>query len=196
MSGLRNIDIWKSVQMGEVETLTAPPLIIEDTNLSRAWGRLLLQILDNAGTEVSPLILSLTGFAPDGNIDENTKVRRALNQLLKRKNRIEIDKVAFTIFPQRIWLMSGGNRNRLFETYRKNFPRWQAMNRQANGRGMYFERMTMYRCDQPKSNQLDWILTQYNSRKGSAVQCFKLPYLIQSATISPPLNSAFPAFSR
>ena len=40
------------------------------------------------------------------------------------------------------------------------------MNRRANGRGMYFERMVMYgrgRCD---GNQLEWILSQFNSRKG------------------------------
>lgn len=168
--------------MSKAKPLTASPLIIDDTNLSRAWGRLLLQVLDNAGTEISPLILSLTGFAEDGTIDENVNVRQALDQLLKSKGRVEIDKVAFAIFPQRIWLMSGGDRNRLYETYRRCFPRWQAMNRKANGRGMYFERMTMYRCDPHKSNQLDWILSQFNSRKGIRRSMF------QAAIFDPELD--------
>ena len=62
--------------------------------------------------------------------------------------------------------MSRGDRNRLFERYRATFPRWQAMNRRANGRGMYFERMVMYGRGPCNGNQLEWILSQFNSRKG------------------------------
>ena len=53
-------------------TIAAAPLVIEDTNLSRAWARILLQVLDGSGTEISPLVLSLTGFEPDGTIAEDT----------------------------------------------------------------------------------------------------------------------------
>ena len=38
------------------------PLIIEAENLSVAWARILLQIVDNPGTEIAPLVVSLTGF--------------------------------------------------------------------------------------------------------------------------------------
>ena len=77
-----------------------------------------------------------------------------------------VENVAFTIFPQRYWVMSHGDRNRLFELYRKTFPRLQAMNRKANSRGLYFERMMMYGRGPCDGNQLEWILSQYNSRKG------------------------------
>jgi len=33
---------------------TPEPLVIGDTDLSRAWSRLFLHVLDNPGTEVSP----------------------------------------------------------------------------------------------------------------------------------------------
>lgn len=143
-----------------------PPMLIDDTNLSRAWARLLLRILDGAGTEVAPLILSLSGFAPDGQILEDPAVRRALDQLLKCKGHVLVKKVAFTIFPQRLWEMSRGDRSRLFSLYRKTFPRWQAMNRRANGRGLYFERMVMYGRGPCAGNQLEWILSKFRSRKG------------------------------
>ena len=143
---------------------TAPPLIIDDTNLSRAWARLLLQVLDNAGTEVAPLILSLSGFAEDAATIEDPAVRQALDRLLEIKDRVVVEKVAFTIFPQRLWEMSRCDRNRLFSLYCKTFPRWQAMNRRANGRGMYFERMVMYGRGPCGGNQLEWILSQFNSR--------------------------------
>ena len=147
--------------------VTPPPFLIDDTNLSRAWARLLLQVLDNAGTEVAPLILSVSGFARDGTVVEDPTVRQALDLLLKRKDRYVVENVAFTIFPQRYWVMSHGDRNRLFELYRKTFPRLQAMNRKANSRGLYFERMMMYgRGPFADGNQLEWILSQYKSRKG------------------------------
>ena len=153
--------------MSKAKTLMAPPpLVIDDTNLSRAWARLLLKVLDNAGTEVAPLILSVSGFAEDGTAVEDSAMRQALDRLLERKNRIIVENVAFTIFPQRLWEMSRGDRSRLFARYRETFPRWQAMNRRANGRGMYFERMIMYGRGPCDGNQLEWILSQFNSRRG------------------------------
>ena len=153
--------------MSKARSLVAPPpLLIDDTNLSRAWVRLLLQLLDHAGTEVAPLILSVSEFAQDGAAIEDPAVRQALDLLLERKDQIAVENVAFTIFPQRYWEMSGGDRNRLFEIYRNAFPRLQAMNPKANRRGLYFERMMMYGRGPCDGNQLEWILSQHKSRKG------------------------------
>ena len=166
--------------MSKARTLVAPPpTLIDDTNLSRAWARLLLQVLDGAGTEVAPIILSLSGFAQNGQAVEDPAVRRALDQLLVRKGHIVVDNVAFTIFPQRLWEMSRGDRTRLFARYSATFPRWQAINRKANGRGLYFERMVMYGRGPCKGNQLEWILSQFNSRKG--VRCS----MFQATTFDP-----------
>src|SRR5690348_15264528 len=94
----RNTAIWKRIAMSKVKMIAAPPpAVIDDTNLSRAWARLLLQVLDRPGTEVAPLILSLSGFAERGVPAEDSAVRHALDRLLKRKGRLVIDDVAFTI---------------------------------------------------------------------------------------------------
>lgn len=142
------------------------PVMISDSNLSRAWSRLLLTVLGGAGTEVSPLILSVSGFDEAVIVPEDPAVRQAVDELLKRKGRLTVEDVAFTIFPQRLWEMSRGDRTRLFTLYRATFPRWQAMNRKANGRGLYFERMIMYGRGPCDGNQLEWILSQYGSRAG------------------------------
>lgn len=153
--------------MSKSKTSAAPlPFMIDDTNLSRAWGRLLLHVFDGAGTEVAPLILSLSGFGEDGAVVEDPIVHQALDRLLRRKGKLVVDDVAFTIFPQRLWQMSCGDRARLFALYRTTFPRWQAMNRKANGRGLYFERMVMYGRGPCDGNQLEWILSQFNARPG------------------------------
>ncbi|CCJ07308.1 Uncharacterized protein BN69_1857 [Methylocystis sp. SC2] len=141
-------------------------MIIDDTNLSRAWSRLLLHVLEGAGTEIAPMILSLSGFGENGSVAEDKNVRRSLDKLLQCKGKLIVDDVAFTIFPQRLWEMSRGDRTRLFALYRATFPRWQAMNKKANGRGLYFERLVMYGRGPCDGNQLEWILSQFNSRVG------------------------------
>ena len=107
------------------------PIMINDSNLSRAWSRLMLHVLDGAGTEVSPLVLSVTGFDETGAASEEPSVRLALDRLLQRKGCLKVEDVSFTIFPQRIWEISQGDRERLFSLYRAAFPRWQAMNKKV-----------------------------------------------------------------
>lgn len=144
--------------------VTLQPLSVNDTNLSRAWAKVLLYILEHPGTEISPLVLSVTGFGENSTIPEDLTLRQELDALLKCKEMLQIEDVAFTIFPQRLWNMSRGNRARLFNLYRKTFPRWEAMNKKTNGRGLYFERLISYGRGPCDGNQLEWILSQYASR--------------------------------
>jgi hypothetical protein len=154
--------------MSKSKKFPAPePFFVADTNLSRAWSRIFLRTMaKGAGTEISPLVLSIAGFDDEGAVEETASVRKALDGLLKKKGRSSIENVAFTIFPQRLWEMARGDRKRLFELYKKAFPRYQAMNRQLNGRGLYFERLMMYGRGPCDGNQLEWIFSQYDSRTG------------------------------
>lgn len=143
------------------------PTVVSDTNLSRAWASIFLRILDRPGSEVSPLVLSLSGFDEEGRLSETETLRHALEQVLMQKGKISVEDVAYTIFPERLWQIARRDRARLFELYKGIYPRYVAMNRRANGRGLYFERLTMFGSDVPcEGNQLEWILSQYNSRSG------------------------------
>jgi hypothetical protein len=46
------------------------------------------------------------------------------------------------------------------------FDFYRARNPRLNGRGLYFERMTMYGRGPCDGNQLEWILSQHESRPG------------------------------
>ena len=141
------------------------PVVITDSNVSRAWSRLLLRVINGAGTEVAPLTLSVGG-GPDGSaLAEDPLVRTALDRLLERKGRRSVDDVAFTIFPQRLWAICA-TRAQLFDLYIATLPRWQALNRRLNRRGLYFERMVRYGRGPCDGNQLEWVLSQYASRPG------------------------------
>ena len=141
------------------------PMLVDESNLSRAWAKAVLHVIDNAGKEVSPLVLSVTGFDDNGTPAEDSGVRLALDELLNAKGLQDIETVAYTIFPQRLWKIAQGNRARLFELYIDVFPRYQAMKRN-NRRGLYFERLISYGRGPCKGNQLEWILSQFNSREG------------------------------
>ena len=141
------------------------PVVIADTNVSGAWSQLLLRVLKSTGTEVAPLVLSVVSGSDGCGRLEDTVVRSALDRLLKRKRRRSVEDVAFTIFPQRLWAMCD-NRARFFDLYIATFPRWQALNKRLNRRGLYFERMVKYGRGPCNGNQLEWLLSQYASRPG------------------------------
>lgn len=143
------------------------PWHTNEPNLSQAWAKAFLQVIDNPGKEITPLVVSVSGFADDGTPREDTELRQALDSLLSLHGEQSVEDVAYTIFPQRLWRMARGDRAKLFELYRMVFPRYQAMNRTLNKHGLYFERLTSYSRRAPcDGNQLEWIISSYNSRSG------------------------------
>lgn len=142
------------------------PLLINEADLSIAWAKVLIHIIDNPGHEISPLIVSITGFDENGAPTETASIRKALDSLLLAHEHRDINDVAFTIFPQRIWRLAKGDRAKLFAIYKDAFPRYRAMNKSANRRGLYFERLTGYGRGPCDGNQLEWILSQFNERSG------------------------------
>ncbi|WEK45248.1 MAG: thymidylate synthase [Candidatus Andeanibacterium colombiense] len=141
------------------------PLLIEGSTISAAYSSLLLHIADNPGVEVSPLVLSVDGFSADYSIPEDPAVRGALDALLAKKGKTSVEDVAFTIFPEQLWIMSQGDRAKLFQYYCWSFPYYRARNK-ANSRGLYFERLTMFGSGPCDGNQLEWILSEWNKRDG------------------------------
>jgi hypothetical protein len=159
--------------MTKKHTPETGPLLVNEPDLSKAWSKAVLHVMDHAGTEISPLVLSVTGFDDNGIPSEDTAVRGELDKLLLAKGMRDVEDVAFTIFPQRLWEVAQGSRAKLFDFYRMSFPRYQAMNRRDNRRGLYFERLISYGRGPCDGNQLEWILSQFNGRKGVRCSMFQ-----------------------
>lgn len=153
--------------MTKTSSLENPaPLVVEGHSVSAAYAKLLLHILSHPGNEVAPLVLSIDGFDSGYDIPEDLGIRTEMDKLLVAKGKRDVEDVAYTIFPQRLWTMAQGDRAKLFQFYKMAFPFYRHRNRQANGRGLYFERLTMYGRGPCDGNQLEWILSQYDSRPG------------------------------
>src|ERR1700740_2056910 len=139
------------------------PPFIQEENLSRAWGRALIHIVDHPGTEIVPLLVSLTNF-PSGDPEEDPNIRQALDECLAAKRMQSVHTVANTLFPRSLYRLARYNRERLYELFRENYPRYVALAPYKNGRGMYFHRLIAY--GEPPVNQLEFIISQYLSRPG------------------------------
>jgi len=147
-------------------THATPPFMVDENNISRAWARVALHIYEHPGTEVSPLMLSVSGFDESGHITEDLAVRDELNTLLASQGHQDIESVAHTIFPDRIWKVANGDRALFFRLYIDVFPRYQNLKKRDNRRGLYFERLIQFGQGPCNGNQLEWILSQYANRDG------------------------------
>jgi thymidylate synthase len=135
---------------------------IEANNLSLAWGKAVQLISEPGRKEVAPLIVSVTGFNPEGTFAEDAAIRKALDVLLRSKGSETVETVANTIFPVALW-NPAGSRKQLFERYKRIGPRVHKASRK-NRRGIYFERMIANGAE-GRENQLDFVIHTYRSRK-------------------------------
>lgn len=149
------------------------PLVVADADLSMAWARTVLHIAEHSGVEISPLILSVTGFTQAGVPEETPSIRSSADAILCARGYGDIEEVAHTIFPQRIWRLAQGDRQRLFQLYDDAFPRYQAIRPRDNQRGLYFQRLTRYGRGPCEGNQLEWILSQFAARSSTRRSMFQ-----------------------
>ena len=147
-------------------------LLIEDTNLSHAWSRAFSHIIDNPGKEISPLVITLTDFT-NGDPNEDQVIRDELDNCLVANSKQKVHTVANTIFPYSIWAHSKNDRNKLFQMYLDTLPRYKALERPKNQRGIYFERLIAFGSGPDNGNQLEYIISQYKSRLGVRKSMFQ-----------------------
>jgi len=150
--------------MSKSSATAAVPAIIEGPNVSVAWARVIDRIQTHSGNAITPLVMTTAGFDANGAPIEDPALRQRLDALLREREKCSVENVAFTIFPERLWRMAGGDRQKLYAAYRLVLPRYKAMNRQLNGRGLYFERLMMF-DEGPFGNQLEHIIQTYTSRE-------------------------------
>lgn len=132
-------------------------LLIERDNLSIAWIDIFDQVVNTAGNEISPLVLSLTDF------NENDKIKNALNSHLRDQDFSSIETVSETIFPNSLYKYCDNDRKKLYSTYLMNLPRIKGIDSSKNGRGTYFERLIAYGHEK-KVNQLEIIIAAMHDK--------------------------------
>jgi hypothetical protein len=136
---------------------------IEERNLSIAWGHGLQLAGARGNSEAVPLVVAVTGFDELGNVEEEPRIRSALEALLVAQGKQGIETVANTIFPRSLW-NPGAPRGLLFKRYGNILSKIRSATRK-NARGIYFERM-ITGGPNGRENQLEFGIDTYLARKG------------------------------
>lgn len=121
------------------------PEIIAEHNLSHAWARAFLTVMDRSDRLLAPLTISITGFN-DGRPAEDMRIRDALDSALgEHDGKYSSAVSALTIFPYKHWDREGRpDCHVLSDWYLTQFlPRLKARDR-LNKKGTYFERMIAF----------------------------------------------------
>jgi len=122
-----------------------PPQTIAASNLSHAWGRAFLHVMDNSLRNLTPLTLSIDGFT-NCLPAEDDAIRQALDARLSARPEKHPTKVsALTIFPYDAWVRRDHPGVAEFSDWylTEFFPRLKKRN-SLNSHGTYFERMVRF----------------------------------------------------
>ena len=154
---------------------------LNETDISSAWAKALLQITARGVEEISPLVVTIT--LDDQTVLERSDIRNALDSCItafktsgreKFKKLQAVHTVANTIFPHSLWNPNAeDDATQLYDRFRKAWPRMKKC--PQNRRGSYFRRLTAFRPldsgDVPV-NQLLHIVDTYKSgnHRRSALQ--------------------------
>lgn len=137
--------------------MASRPMFIQTDNLSVAWTRAFLALLEPGVDDLIPLVVNLSGFSR-GAPAEIPAIRAALDTRLDQNERTyRSATTAGLIFPENLWLRyRGQGRTAFFQHYLDVlFPRLQRADRR-NARGTYFERMLAY--GPKRKNQLAHVI--------------------------------------
>lgn len=136
------------------------PLVIVESNLSVAWGKAFLKVVD-AG-EIAPLVVVIDGLNND-EVPETPNIRSALDSALLSDGKApSCHETANTIFPNSLWNPQA-DRHRLYERYEKIFARIRK--HRSNRNGVYFHRLIAFPNEggNRSVNQLEHIINTWNT---------------------------------
>lgn len=126
--------------------MNSRPLTVASDNLSIAWGRAFLALLEPGVSDLIPLIVTLSGFQ-NGAPSEVPEIRLVLDEHLASNSRkfCQTATTANLIFPENLWhLHRHRGRATFFHRYLDViFPRIQRADRR-NADGTYFQRLLAY----------------------------------------------------
>lgn len=145
----------------------------EETDLTAAWAKAYLQMRETPGREIAPFAVSIhspSGIALPNSLEH--PMVRALDECLKQDDQgyQPVEMVAFTIFPDRLWKMCGGNRNEFYREAMRNLRTYTTWEPTKNRGGMYFGRMFGFGVDHKTGGSLGYEATKALDASGNQIE--------------------------
>lgn len=115
-----------------------------DASIERAWAKAYLFAAANSGHELAPFMACIDAGPGEELALPDTLTHplvAALNACLEETGDQDVERVAFPLFPERLWKICDGNRQELYAEFLRNQPSYYAWESTKNQGGMYFGRM-------------------------------------------------------
>jgi hypothetical protein len=171
---------------------TSLPVVLEDDNLSHAWGKVFLHSYADSD-DAAPVVLSVK-VPETGPLPEDPTIRIAVDKALAANDKVSVAENSCLIFPQRTWeRCRSRGREDFYKDYISNvLPRLKGRDRK-NWFGTYFARMIGYegfRKTAPKYvNQLEHIIQFW--KKGRSAGYRLRTTALQVACFDPAKDHSF-----
>jgi hypothetical protein len=114
----------------------------QELSVEVAWGRTFLEAVAHPSCELAPFtvcISSASGLVvPD---TSSHPLVTALNACLESGGHQDVEKVAFPLFPERLWKVCSGDRQEFYAEFLRNQRSYAAWLPMKNRGGMYFGRL-------------------------------------------------------
>jgi hypothetical protein len=130
------------------------------------------------------------GGCNNGEVEEDSDIRRPLDNILDRVGMQKIQTVANTIFPQSLWRRAKGDRTRFFGDYIENLPSYVAMEPHKNRGGLYFGRLIAFDLNHRTGERLNYIPAGLIPANGNQLE-FVIQHCKPSTRISMLQTSVF-----
>jgi hypothetical protein len=148
------------------------PSIVSESNLSIAWAKTFLALMNPNSNIRHPSIVIVNNLA-QGDSPEHNGIRSALDSELRRHGESSCLTVANTIFPRSMWNPNTqDDAKQLFKRYEGAWPGIRKC--PANRNGVYFRRLTAFQTKEqqgpskvqhgPPINQLQFIIDTYRDK--------------------------------
>ncbi len=151
-----------------------------EPSLSAAWANAYLAIRKHSNREISPFAVSIQTPSRLSLSDTlSDPLVKAIDACLDSEGYQTVEKVAFTLFPERTWRLCGGDRQEFYKEAMRNLRTFVTWEPRKNQGGMYFTRLIGFGVNH-KSGEL----IGYEPTKVLAADGNQLEHIIRQCKLS------------
>jgi hypothetical protein len=143
----------------------------QEPGIELAWARTFLEAVTHPGCELAPFMMCIS--AASGLVMPDTlshPLVTALNACLADEGHQDVEKVAFPLFPERLWKVSGGNRQEFYAEFLRNQRSYASWEPRKNQGGMYFGRLIGFGVHHKTGKDLGFTPSKTLAKEGNQLE--------------------------
>ena len=143
----------------------------KETSIEAAWARTFLEMASRPSCELAPFTVCISSAS--GLVMPDTTAHplvAALNACLKVGGHQDVEKVAFPLFPERLWKVCGGDRNELYAEFLRNQRSYAVWEPMKNRGGMYFGRLVGFGVHPKTGKDLGFTPSSTLAKEGNQLE--------------------------